>query len=97
MILRPTHISTSRLTYDAATMILAADASDLPNPSRVYDDACDVGYTLVSHRTGKEIVFAHVDTIKDREGDVLYDIYRPADFKTPAHLRNNLVLHIFND
>jgi len=97
MILTPTRISTSRLSYDAATGIFAAEASDLPDPSRVYDDACDVGYTLVSHRTGTEIVFAHVDTVKDREGDIMYFVFKPADFRLHASLRDSLVLHIFND
>jgi len=100
MLLNPTPITTDRLMYHKESRIFTAEASMLPEPSRAYDDACDLGYTLLSHRTGTEIVFVHTNTIRDREGDVLYDVYCPAPEDRVARRDNflrGLVLHVFND
>lgn len=79
MILRPTPVSTKRFTWCAAARVLVADASDLLDRpyGRVYDDACDVGLTIVSHRTGREIVCVLIDRVKNTEGEVLVEILRP--------------------
>jgi hypothetical protein len=45
---------------------------------RVYDDAADEGLTLVSARTGQEVVFVVDHTERDRDGDVLFWLLRPA-------------------
>lgn len=71
MILRPQAVDTSRFTFVREENMLVAEASDLPEMSRVWDDACDTGYTLVSHTTGNEYVYA-VTHIETREGDLLY-------------------------
>jgi len=36
---------------------------------RVYDDACDEGFTIVSKKTGKSAVFALETTIRDDSGE----------------------------
>jgi hypothetical protein len=36
----------------------------------VYDDAIDEGFTIVSKRTGKEVVFRKERLVKDAEGDI---------------------------
>lgn len=99
MILKPTPISTSRLTWCPRDREFVTDASLLDHqglrPSRVYDDACDVGYTLVSHRTGKELVVAHDDTVKNREGEVVAWVYRPV--RRSGGLDASISLHVLND
>lgn len=69
-VLRPTPVSTDRFTYLKDEHLLVAEISDLGRGfafGRVYDDACDEGLTLVSHRTGRTAPYA-VDRV-DRDGD----------------------------
>lgn len=93
MILRPAPVSTDRFTYIAARNEFVADASDLPQLARVFDDACDVGLTLVSAKTGREVVFAVKHEERDREGDLLWLELGPAT--THRHFYGTV--RIFND
>jgi hypothetical protein len=77
--LRPTTISTCQLTWQPAEHRFVAEDSDLPRPSRVYPDACDLGYTVVSQRTGREIVVAVQHEQRDAEDDILYWDFLPVD------------------
>lgn len=72
----------------------SAFASDLPknwNPGQVYDDACDVGFTIISARTGKPAVFALTKTVTD-DGDTLSWV-----FKCVTHGLTHLACTIYND
>lgn len=68
--------STHAFSYHSDTKMLVAEVSTLTNGRKkevfgqVYDDACDEGFVLVSHHTGKEITFAVDSVDKDSEGDV---------------------------
>lgn len=76
MLLTPTKISTERLSFDKKGRLLVAEDSDLPAASRVWDDACDVGYTVTSAHTGRVVIYAlHSEVTRD--GDVLYWDYLP--------------------
>lgn len=93
-VLSPPRISTAAFTF--AGGMFAADASDLTGQlrlGRVYDDACDEGFTLVSHRTSREVVFALHHEERDREGDLLYTEFRPAS----PHQRGIAPVRIYND
>lgn len=62
------YFSTRQFTYSRSERCFVAEASELPgNPGRVYDDACDEGFILVSHQSGDAIVFA-LDRV-DMNGD----------------------------
>lgn len=82
MILKPSPISTRRFFYQKDAGLLTAEISDF-GPGfgfgQVYDDACDEGMTLVSHKTGREVVFAVEHIERDCEGDLLYWDLRPAE------------------
>ncbi len=94
MILKPSPISADRFFYHAAERTFCADLSDLGhgfNFGQVYDDACDVGLTLVSPRTGKEIVFA-ISGEKKRDGELLWIDLVPADFTD-----KRFTVRLFND
>jgi hypothetical protein len=93
MNLHPTTISTNAFTYVAAERIFAGEASSLPAPSRVYDDACDTGYTLVSAKAGSEIIIAAHNDVRDNEGDLLYTDYRPIK----RDWADRFTVRIFND
>jgi hypothetical protein len=88
------YISTKRLTWHAADKTLCCEASELTcGPTRAWDDSCDVGFTVVSSRTGLEIqtVLSHTER---RDGDVLWEDFTPIDKSQRALLSR---LRIFND
>jgi len=93
-LLKPCPVSTRRFTYLADERMFVAEASDLPGFGRVYNDACDEGLTLVSHRTGCEIVCAVEHIERDREGDLLYWDLRPASSRNAPF---SFTVRIFND
>lgn len=78
-VLRPTLVGTSMFTFVKEENMLVAEASDLPPFGRVYDDACDEGYTVVSSDTGREVVYA-VSGIH-RPDDLLWWDLTPADMR----------------
>jgi hypothetical protein len=92
MILRPTPVPLSSFTFVKEEGLLVAEDSSLPRPSRVYDDACAAGYTLVSHHTGREVVYVVNEVVKE-DGDLLYWTLIPAA-RRDRGLPN---LRVFND
>lgn len=78
MLLNPPRLTTDRFTWVPSENTLVAEMSDLPEFGRVWDDACDVGYTVVSSRTGKEIVYA-VHHEEKQDGDLVSWILKPAE------------------
>jgi hypothetical protein len=92
MILRPSLVSTKQFTFVKDERLLVAEASSLPEFGRVYSDACDEGLTVVSHHTGREVVYVVNAVHKDREGDLTHWDLIPASGGTG--LPN---LRVFND
>lgn len=58
--------------YDSKKRRFVADASELTKPlfDRVYADACDEGFTLISHKTGQEVKCAVYETMM-KDGDIV--------------------------
>ena len=84
------HVSTRTFHFQKETRTMVSEVSDLPNKqipfTRVFEDACDVGFWLVSHKTGKEylVYLNHVD--EDANGEDLYGWrFRPVDKTAPFH------------
>lgn len=97
MILSPTPVSSRRFYWDASTLTFVADLSDLGKDfqfGRVYDDACDIGLTLVSQRTGTEVVFAIEDEKRDSEGELQYIELIPAK---RGELPDGVTVRLYND
>lgn len=70
-ILRPPSVCSSHFSMVEGALV--AEVSDLGprfSMGRVYDDAADEGLTVVSKRTGAEVVFA-VERYVEREGETL--------------------------
>lgn len=63
-------ISSKYFHYDKKENLMVAEISDFPkgfNPlGRIYDDAYDIGFTIISTKTGRELTFYLVD--KDANG-----------------------------
>lgn len=59
-------------SHDDGTKTLVAEASTLGyhGPRRIYDDACDVGIAVRSHRTGRLVRFYLDSEDMDRTDDV---------------------------
>lgn len=96
MQLRPTPINTTHhgLTYSDEINALVCEDSTLPEPSRVYDDACDVGYTVVDGKTGREFVVALArEKRSTSSGELLCWEYDPI----PGSPRYALLLRVYND
>lgn len=94
-------ISTERLTWTATTKTFAAEASDLGSdfrPSRLYDDACDVGIAVRSHWTGTVLRWFLFREIRDAENELQGWEFKPtpeALKKYPRYRDYQMV--IFND
>ena len=60
MLLKPTPICSSKFSFKNNKFV--AELSDLGDPrlERVYDDAADYGFSIISKKTGKAAVFAFV-------------------------------------
>jgi hypothetical protein len=93
MLLTPNPISSTRFSFEGNTF--SAEASDFGRNislGRVYDDACDEGFSIVSAKTGKIAVFALYNHEEDAEGDLVSWIFRCV---TPG--LTHLKAVIFND
>ena len=54
------------------------DGGNLEVDARVYDDACDTGFWVVSHKTARKILFTFYCDSIDRDGDLRYALYKAA-------------------
>jgi len=98
VVLKPfPYLRSSEFSWNAETKKFSAFASDLKGfgrLGRVYDDACDEGFTMISDRTGREVVFVSAGTEHDREGDVQAWVFVPA---VGQRDRPDCLVVIFND
>lgn len=92
-VLTPPAVSATMFTWEGG--IGVAEASSLPASfGRVYDDACDEGLTVVSSRTGRQVVFVVDATVRDNDGDITEWVLTPVN---PADASTVRGLRIFND
>jgi hypothetical protein len=68
-LLKPAPVSSRQFHYDAATQSFTAEMSELNGLGRAYNDSCDEGLTMVSSRTGDELVFV-VENVDYMDGDL---------------------------
>jgi hypothetical protein len=90
MMLSTPRISTKNLTL--ARGIFVGELSEV-KLSRIWDDACDEGLTLVSHKTNREVVYGYHREQRDAEGELLYIVLTPVamgDYGLPP-------IQLFND
>ena len=71
MLLKHNQISTNMFHYDPEDKVFSQEVSSLRGfkTGPIYDDACDEGFTLVSHKTGKEevVCLSEIDRNEDNE------------------------------
>jgi hypothetical protein len=101
MLLHPPKIRTDRFTWAAEDRLFVTEASDLADADfgPVYDDAIDIGFTLVSEQTGREAVMVEHHREYDNEHDLLYTDFIPAE-QLALVMRGappRFVVRVFND
>lgn len=92
-------ISTRQFFFDKEDGMFTQEISSLGTLAgnlmgQLWDDACDQGFVLVSHRTGEEIPFYLDVTERDREGDIQCWNFKSAS-KDPD--MRYLTVSVFND
>lgn len=93
MILKPAPVPSSKFTWDSKSKTYVAEMSDLGKGfqfDRVFDDAVDVGLTLMGEKM--DVVFT-VDAVEVKDGDILFWTLVPASLS----LRPVASMTIFND
>jgi hypothetical protein len=92
-------IDSARFSFKDNTFV--AEASDLMGNDlmrQIYDDACDVGFAILSNKTRVIVVYYLSEEKRDTDGDITAWVYKPI----PEHARKNLAIAktqvvIFND
>ena len=95
-------VSTEIFTYIPETRSFSIEASTVAannffEPVRIYDDSCDIGFYLVSKKTGKKILFVEVGEHINNDGELTHWEYSSYCLnENPADLLDLKVL-IWND
>lgn len=93
-------LSTSQLYYDAVSNCLSADMAELEHQGfrweQVYPDAIDLGVTLVSHITGKEIKFVVCEEERNGDGDLIKWRLKPVKTHNDPRVDSMRII-IYND
>ena len=90
-------VSTENISYNKARDTFMAEISELGKNfhfERVFPDSCDLGLTLLSHKTNSTIDFYIDEEAKNEEGDTLYWMLRPTKHGSRY---SDMKFVIFND
>lgn len=90
-------LSTAQFTYLKDSRCLAGEDSELrvrEHLEQVWPDSADLGFTLVSHRTGKEVKVVHVRSERAVDGSLVFDEFRPIK---GTKVSDDFSVVIFND
>ena len=100
-ILHPPATPTSQLTFMSDMRAWVGEISSTHGFGRVYDDACDEGMTLVSARTGTEVVYVIDHEERASDGEVTAIVLVPAgphqQSKVTTSLGRVIRVRLFND
>jgi len=101
MLLHPKPTMSTRFTWIGDERMFVADLSDIGFLDRVYDDACDVGLTLISRYDGREMVFvvSHVERGGEdwRDNEILWWDLEPARLELRRPGRVPFRVRVLND
>ena len=83
-------LSSETLSYDKTDRTMSGFASDLRfnGSNYMYDDACDIGIWIKSHKTGRIEPFVLLKAERDADGDVRWWTF--------ANTKLNLILTVWN-
>lgn len=63
--------------------------------SRIWDDACDVGFWMLSPKTGKKVLFMFEAEAKSPDGETSAWLFRAYD--PTAYVTSDVTVTIYND
>lgn len=91
-------LNTNQFTYNPRSQTFVCEASDLRGfkPRRIYDDACDIGFYMVSEKTGQKLLFVENEPTYDADGDLISFNFSSHCYENPSNLMQMKVI-IFND
>jgi hypothetical protein len=98
MVIAPIVTSTDKFSYFKKNKTFVAEASQFSLAqhemffSCAYNDACDVGFYMVSAKTGRKALFIFRETLRDRDGDIVKWVWDAADPELEG-----VTVQIFND
>lgn len=75
-------ISTMKFDFNAQSNLFTAEISELDNFQwgQLYNDACDTGFVMVSHKTGRELGFYLAGKDVNEEGEVMGWRFKSCDY-----------------
>ncbi len=92
-------LPTSKFTYIKENRTFVTEASDIHgfDPRRIYDDACDIGFYMVSDKTGKKILFVEEGPDYNDDNELIcWNFSAHCINENPENL-HDLVVRIYND
>jgi hypothetical protein len=88
--------SSHKFTFDREQNIMIGEISELARPvmGQVYPDACDIGFTISSVRTGRNEKFRLCEEKTNENGEATVWILEPVNQKLR---QTGLKIHLLND
>jgi len=90
-------VDSSIFIYDVKTKTFVGEMSELGKFGRVYDDACDLGFTMVSAKTGKEVTFVVNGTLREHGETVGWRLVPVTGTVRKMPTLAGVTVHVFND
>ena len=83
-------------TFNSDSECFTTEASDTRGAhlDQLWDDATDVGFVMVSAKTGKRLPFVFSYSETDREGEVTAWVFNAHTLERPL---NRLIARVYND
>lgn len=93
-------VSTNNFTYTKelrSFTMFCDEASSVLRTSRIYDDACDEGFYLVSEKTGQKILFVGGYPCRNSENEITHWEYTSYCLRENPKDLLDLTVKIWND
>lgn len=97
-------VSTDLFNFDMNSKMITSELSMFSSSkilSKIYDDACDIGFWILNSKTGNKTLWVLTKEIRSVEGDLMYLEFKPVQgrsslLKHQDHA-NGWTMTIFND
>jgi hypothetical protein len=66
-----------------------SDLGDFNLMQRIYDDACDLGFSVISTKTSQETLFLYSNDVYSKEGELQVTIFTSSCGKFEIHILND--------
>lgn len=90
-------VDSSIFIYDVKTKTFVGEMSELGKFGRIYDDAEDIGFTMVFAETRKEVTFYVNGTIREHGENVGWRLVPIAGTIRKMPTLTGVTVHVYND